>query len=94
MGPLNFSRRGLASSVCCHYALSEPHEGPAILSRSELSAPLRLIGYYPNEAMFYIRAFDDITAVLILGGSAGGQGALSRLTSGSQQPEPRSGTWH
>lgn len=43
--------------------------------------------------MFYIRAFDYITTLLIFGGSAGGQGALSRLTSRSQEPEPRSGTW-
>lgn len=43
--------------------------------------------------MFYIRAFDCITTLLIFRGSAGGQGALSRLTSGSQEPEPQSGTW-
>lgn len=43
--------------------------------------------------MFYIRAFDYITTLLIFEGSAGGQGALSRLTSGSQEPEPQSGTW-
>lgn len=43
--------------------------------------------------MFYIRAFDYITTLLIFRGSAGGQGALSRLTSGSQEPELQSGTW-
>lgn len=43
--------------------------------------------------MFYIRAFDYITTLLIFEGSAEGQGALSRLTSGSQEPELQSGTW-
>lgn len=61
--------------------------------RSLHSSPLRLIGYYLNEPMFYIRACDYITTLLIFRGSAGGQGALSRLTSGSQEPEPQCGTW-
>lgn len=87
------AREAYASSVCCHYAPSKPHKGPAIQRRILHSTPLRLIGYYLNEPMFYIRAFDCITTALIFRGSAGGQGALSRLTPGSQEPELQSGTW-
>lgn len=87
------AREAYASSVCCHYALCKPHKGPAILRRSLHSSLLGLIGYYLNEPMFYIRTSDYITTLLIFRGSAGGQGALSRLTSGSQEPELQSGTW-
>lgn len=61
--------------------------------RSPLSSALGLIGNYRNKPMFYIRTFDYITTLLISGGSAGGQGALSRLTPGSLEHELQSGTW-
>lgn len=87
------AREAYASSVCCHYALTKPHKGPAILWRSLNSSPLRLIGYYLHEPVFYIRAFDCITTPLIFRGNAGGHWALSGLTLGSQEPELQCGTW-
>lgn len=80
------------SSVCRHYVLSEPQKGRWVGGGRVAALPAALIAYYLNEPMFYIRTCDCITTLLIFSGSAGGQGALSRLT--LRVAGTRAGEWH